>query len=488
MLFSSTEFLYLFLPLTLLLYYAFSFSVFLKNAVLLLASLYFYYYGEPVFVRVMLLSIILNYIFGLWIGYSKQKKPQKPSVIPIICGVICNLGLLFVYKYLTFTLKNLGHIITLPFAIPNIVLPIGISFFTFQSMSYLIDVYRGNAKMQKNPLDLALYIALFPQLIAGPIVRYETVAEQIRFRKETWSSFYTGACRFLVGLFKKILISNQMGLVADKAFSMNTSGELSIAMAWLGAFAYAMQIYYDFSGYSDMAIGLGKLFGFAFEENFNYPYISASVTEFWRRWHISLGTWFRDYLYIPLGGSRVSTKARLVLNLAIVWIATGIWHGAAWNFLLWGIWFFILLTVEKLLFSKQIRAADNCPFYRKIFGWTYAMLAVLFGWVLFRAPNLSEAAHYFGVMFGIGMSAEADNTALLFLGQKTVYFVSAILFSAPLLPRIRETLDAMRKKSGTAVIAIVCDAAYPVLMLGLLLVCTAYLLKSNYNPFIYFNF
>ena len=279
-----------------------------------------------------------------------------------------------------------------------------------------------------------------------------------------------------------------MGLVADKAFSMNTSGELSIAMAWLGAFAYAMQIYYDFSGYSDMAIGLGKLFGFAFEENFNYPYISASVTEFWRRWHISLGTWFRDYLYIPLGGSRVSTKARLVLNLAIVWIATGIWHGAAWNFLLWGIWFFILLTVEKLLFSKQIRAADNCPFYRKIFGWTYAMLAVLFGWVLFRAPNLSEAAHYFGVMFGIGMSAEADNTALLFLGQKTVYFVSAILFSAPLLPRIRETLDAMRKKSGTAVIAIVCDAAYPVLMLGLLLVCTAYLLKSNYNPFIYFNF
>ena len=488
MLFSSTVFLYLFLPLTLLLYYAFSFSVVLKNGVLLLASLYFYYYGEPVFVRIMLLSIVLNYIFGLWIGYSKQKENSKKSVIPITCGVICNLGLLFVYKYLTFTLKNLEHIVNLPFAIPNIVLPIGISFFTFQSMSYLIDVYRGNAKVQKNPFDLALYIALFPQLIAGPIVRYETVAEQIRSRKETWSSFYTGACRFLVGLFKKILISNQMGLVADKAFSMNTNGELGTAMAWLGAFAYALQIYYDFSGYSDMAIGLGKLFGFTFEENFNYPYISTSITEFWRRWHISLGTWFRDYLYIPLGGSRVSTKARLTLNLAVVWIATGIWHGAAWNFLLWGVWFFVLLTVEKFVFSKQIRSSDSRLFYQKIPAWLYAMLAVLFGWVLFRATNLSEAARYLGVMFGIGAVAETDHTALLFLGQKTVYFVSAILFSTPLLPKIREMLDTMRKKSSTAVIAIACDAVYPVIMLVLLLVCTAYLLKTNYNPFIYFNF
>ncbi len=486
MLFSSTEFLYAFLPLTLILYYLFSFSRHLKNFVLLAASLYFYAWGEPRFVYVMLASIVCNYLAGLGIGAAKRNGHPCTARLMLTLGVFCNLGLLFVFKYLTFVLGNVNAILPLPFAVPEIALPIGISFFTFQSMSYIIDVYRGHADMQKNPLDLTLYVALFPQLIAGPIVRYETVAEQIRSRRESWAMFHPGFCRFLVGLFKKVLISNQMGLVADKAFSMNADGTLGCAMAWLGALSYALQIYYDFSGYSDMAIGLGKCFGFSFEENFNYPYISCSVTEFWRRWHISLGTWFRDYVYIPLGGSRVKTQTRLIFNLAVVWILTGIWHGAAWNFLLWGVWFFVLLTAEKLFFAKQLKTADTLPFYKKLPAWLYAMTAVLFGWVLFRAETLPLVLSYFKVMFGGGV--RGDSTALLFVTQKAVYYLAAILFAAPLLPYLRRSLNTMRENRTSAVIPILCDILYPILMLSLFLICTAYLLKSTYNPFIYFNF
>ncbi len=487
MLFSSTVFLYCFFPSVLILYFALSFSTPLKNSVLLLASLYFYAWGEPKFVYVMLASIVMNYLFGLSIGIGRKSGRAGLMRGALIGAALCNLGLLFVFKYLTFTLTNIDRILSLPFAIPEIVLPIGISFFTFQSMSYVIDVYRGRAAVQKNPLDLALYVALFPQLIAGPIVRYETVAAQISDRRETWDGFCRGMCRFLVGLFKKVLISNQMGLVADKAFAMNETGALSASFAWLGALSYALQIYYDFSGYSDMAIGLGKIFAFDFEENFNYPYISASVTEFWRRWHISLGTWFRDYVYIPLGGSRVKTKARLVCNLAVVWIATGVWHGAAWNFLLWGVWFFVLLTVEKLCFANRLKVADTLPFYKKLPGWIYTMCAVLFGWVLFRAENLALVCSYISAMFG-GNAASGDTTALLFLTQKAVFYASAVLFSAPVVPYLRRKLDTLRASPKTAPIAILCDACYPLLMLALFLVTTAYLLKSDYNPFIYFNF
>ena len=485
MLFSSTEFLYAFLPLTLLLYYLFSFSRHIKNGILLAASLYFYAWGEPRFVLVMLASIGCNYLVGRGVGLAKSKSNKAAAKTALIVGIACNLGLLFVFKYLTFVLGNINAILPLPFAVPEIALPIGISFFTFQSMSYIIDVYRGHADMQKNPLDLALYVALFPQLIAGPIVRYETVAEQIRSRRESWTMFSQGFCRFLTGLFKKVLISNQMGLVADKAFSMNADGTLGLAMAWLGALSYALQIYYDFSGYSDMAIGLGKCFGFSFEENFDYPYISCSVTEFWRRWHISLGTWFRDYVYIPLGGSRVKTN-RLVFNLAVVWILTGVWHGAAWNFLLWGVWFFVLLTAEKLYFAKLLKTAETLPFYRKIPAWLYAMTAVLFGWVLFRAENLPLVLSYLKAMFGGGV--RGDTTALLFVSQKAVYYLAAIVFSAPLLPYLRRKLDTMRDGRSTAVIPVLCDILYPILMLSLFLICTAYLLKNTYNPFIYFNF
>ncbi len=486
MLFSSTEFLYAFLPLTLILYYLFSFSRHLKNLVLLTASLLFYAWGERYFVYVMLASIVCNYAVGLAVGYGRAHAKPRLSTFALVLGVACNLGLLFVFKYLTFVLDNIHALLPLPFAVPEIALPIGISFFTFQSMSYIIDVYRRRAQVQKNPLDLALYVALFPQLIAGPIVRYETVAEQIRHRRESWAMFHPGFCRFLCGLFKKVLISNQMGLVADKAFSMNADGTLGTAMAWLGALSYALQIYYDFSGYSDMAIGLGKCFGFSFEENFNYPYISCSVTEFWRRWHISLGTWFRDYVYFPLGGSRVESRARLTFNLAVVWILTGIWHGAAWNFLLWGVWFSVLLTAEKLFFSERIRMHADLPFYKKLPGWLYAMTAVLFGWVLFRAENLPLVGSYLGTMLGGGV--RGDTTALLFVTQKAVYYAAAILFSAPLLPYLRRRLDTMRQTARTAPIPILCDVLYPVGMLALFLICTAYLLKSTYNPFIYFNF
>ncbi len=488
MLFSSIEFLYCFLPAVLILYYLTSFSVPLKNTVLLAASLYFYAWGEKRFVYVMVGSILLNYIFGLLVGHAKKHSKAGAAKLWLACGVACNLGLLFVFKYLTFTLTNINALFPLGFAVPQIALPIGISFFTFQSMSYIIDVYRDKASVQKNPLYLALYVALFPQLIAGPIVRYETVAEQIRYRRETWNMFHTGFCRFLVGLFKKVLISNQMGLIADKAFGMNAVGTLNTPMAWLGAIAYALQIYYDFSGYSDMAIGLGKMFGFEFEENFNYPYISASITEFWRRWHISLGTWFRDYVYIPLGGSRVSTKARLILNLAVVWILTGIWHGAQWNFLFWGVWFFILLTFEKLFFSKQLKASDSLPFYKKLPGWIYAMIAVLFGWVLFRAENLSLAADYMGVMFGIGVATPADTTALMFIGQKAVYLTAAIIFAAPVVPFVRSKIERLRESCGGAVIASAADILYAILLCGMFIVCSAYLLMSTYNPFIYFQF
>ncbi|MBQ7300726.1 MAG: MBOAT family protein [Clostridia bacterium] len=486
MLFSSTEFLFAFLPLTLVLYYLCTFSRHLQNFILLAASLFFYAWGERYFVYVMLASIFCNYIVGLTVGYGKAHARPRLSTFALVIGVACNLGLLFVFKYLTFVLGSVNAVLPLPFAVPQIALPIGISFFTFQSMSYIIDVYRGHADTQKNPLDLALYVALFPQLIAGPIVRYQTVAEQIRHRRESWAMFHPGFCRFLVGLFKKVLISNQMGLVADKAFSMNADGTLGCAMAWLGAVSYALQIYYDFSGYSDMAIGLGRMFGFTFEENFNYPYISCSVTEFWRRWHISLGTWFRDYVYFPLGGSRVSSRVRLVLNLAVVWILTGIWHGAAWNFLLWGVWFFLLLTVEKLFFAKQIKETDSLPFFKKLPGWLYAMTAVLFGWVLFRAETLPLVGAYIGTMFGGGV--HGDTTALLFVTQKAVFYAAAIVFSAPVVPYLRGKLDKLRTQPQTAILPMLCDAAYPAVMVLLFLGCTAYLLKSNYNPFIYFNF
>ncbi len=368
MLFSSSVFLFLFLPVGLRVYY-----LPLRrwrqgqNVFLLLASLGFYAWGEPWFVLVMLGSILANYGFGLWVDACKRA--GRTCAPPLVTALAVNLGILFVFKYLTFTLGILNRL-GAAFAIPGIELPIGISFFTFQALSYVLDVHRDRGEVQRSPLKVVLYISFFPQLIAGPIVKYETVAQQIDHRKETWADFSAGCSRFIVGLGKKVLLSNQLAVVADRAFGLGDG--LSASFAWLGALCYTLQIYYDFSGYSDMAIGLGKMFGFHFLENFNYPYISRSITEFWRRWHISLSTWFRDYVYIPLGGNRVK-KSRWIRNILVVWALTGFWHGAQWNFLFWGLYYGLLLLAEKLFLGRLL---ERLP---KAVRWLYTAFFVLIG-------------------------------------------------------------------------------------------------------------
>ena len=328
MVFSTPIFLFVFLPVVLLLYYLPRRSGhFTRNFILLVFSLFFYAWGEPVHVALMLLSILMNWGFGLLVRGNRGTAKGKAAVA---LAVLYNMGMLFVFKYLNFVADNLGWLLHTQFSIPKIALPIGISFYSFQALSYVIDVYRGHGEAQRNPMNVGLYIALFPQLIAGPIVRYETVALQIRERRECWDDFTSGVCRFIVGFAKKLILANQFGYLADTIFEWKMG--MSVGMAWLGALAYTLQIYFDFSGYSCMAIGLGRMFGFHFLENFDHPYVSRSITEFWRRWHISLGTWFRDYVYFPMGGSRVKTKSRLVFNLFVVWMLTGIWHGANWTF------------------------------------------------------------------------------------------------------------------------------------------------------------
>ena len=337
MLFPSEVFLFVFLPLVLVIYYGLlRKNVALKNIFLLVASLFFYAWGEPQYVFLMIATILFDWFYGILL--DKVRDNKIPARIIMFLMVATNLSILGYYKYSGFAVSQVNRFLHTEFAIPQVILPIGISFFTFQAMSYAIDVYRGHGKVQKNPLYVGLYVSLFPQLIAGPIVRYETVADQIENRVENWNDFTSGVTRFCVGLAKKVLISNNMAVVADAAFALiiNNDFQASLGMAWLGAISYTLQIFFDFSGYSDMAIGLGKMFGFHFEENFNYPYISKTVSEFWRRWHMSLQTWFRDYVYFPLGGSRVS-KPRLIFNLFVVWALTGIWHGANWTFILWGL-------------------------------------------------------------------------------------------------------------------------------------------------------
>ena len=415
----------------------------------------------------MILSIIFNYYFGIQV--DKYRYDKKKSRIVIVVMLIFNLLLLFIFKYLMFTLSNINYLFRLNITIPNIVLPIGVSFFTFQAISYVIDVYRDNAKVQKNILYLGLYIAFFPQLIAGPIVRYKTIAEQIENRNENFDDFSKGVCRFIIGMVKKVLLANNLALVADYAFSLN-SNNISVTMAWLGAIAYTMQILFDFSGYSDMAIGLGHMFGFKFLENFNYPYISNSISEFWRRWHMSLGTWFRDYVYFPLGGSRVASKKRLVFNLLVVWSLTGLWHGANWTFIVWGLLSFVLITFEKLTgIDKKI-------------GWIghiYTMLFVIIGWVIFRADNIQYAIGYIQSMFGLNSNEIIDASARLYLSEYKYFYIAAILCSIPLKEFIGKKLNLNKK---------IYDVIYILLILVLMILAISYIVKGSYNPFIYFNF
>ncbi len=467
MVFSSTTFLFLFLPAVLILYYnPIIKSLTFRNAILIFSSIFFYAWGEPFFVILMLASIFLNWLFGLGVAKFKDNCQSKARLF-VGLSVIANLGMMFVFKYLTFTLKNINILFSTNLDTLDIALPIGISFFTFQAMSYVIDVYRGDGVVQKNPFNVALYISFFPQLIAGPIVRYQTIANQINFRKETFDDFSNGVYRFMLGFCKKVLIANNVAVVADGIFG--NSG-ISVATAWVGAIAYTLQIFFDFAGYSEMAIGLGKMFGFHFLENFNYPYISKSVSEFWRRWHISLGTWFRDYVYFPLGGSRVKKKSRLIFNLFVVWLLTGVWHGANWTFVVWGLLYFVLLAFEKL---------TNFPEKIKFFNHIYTMLFVIIGWVLFRSDSIADALSYIKTMFFMSGAQLFDEKAIFYLDNYKFYLAAGLLASFPIMPKIKEKI----KISKT-----VYETVASLALLITFIISLTFTIKGSYNPFIYFNF
>ncbi len=464
MIFSSTLFLFIFLPTVLLVYYAIPLRfIAAKNAVLLAASLFFYAWGEPKNIILMILAIACNYVFGLGIEKCRQNGADSACRLILVLSLVYNLGSLFFFKYFNFVTGGI---------FPFIALPIGISFFTFQIMSYTIDVYWGNVEAQHSILKLGLYISLFPQLIAGPIVRYIDVDKQLTERSYDTDKLFCGTSRFIMGVAKKVLISNTVASMADMAFGV--TGELNAATAWLGAICYGLQIYYDFSGYSDMAIGLGHMLGFDFLENFNYPYISCSVQEFWRRWHISLSTWFRDYLYIPLGGNRRG-KARTYINLVIVFACTGIWHGAAWNFLIWGLYHGFFLIIERIGFGNVLK---KLPAF---VGRIYTLFVVLFGWILFRADNLTAALKYADAMFNFGniglvrASAQLDNIT-------GIAILLGIIFSAPLLPWLRRKLETLNGGKTSAYILNVAGC------IGLFLLSVVFLTGSDYNPFIYFRF
>lgn len=468
MVFSSSEFLLFFLPIVLILY-SISENLHYKNVILLLASLIFYAWGEPKNIFLIIALVFANWLVGLCIGRASEKRKKK---LLLTAGVVIDVGVLFVFKYLTFVCDAVGQLIDKDSKI-SIALPIGISFFTFQIMSYLFDVYYGNTKEQKNILKLALYITMFPQLIAGPIVRYQTVADEISSRKTTTQDFTNGIFRFVIGLSKKVIIANHVASIADNIFALGTD-EMSVMTAWLGAIAYTLQIYYDFSGYSDMAIGLGLVFGFHFEENFNYPYAASSVTDFWRRWHISLSVWFRDYVYIPMGGNRVK-KSRWIFNLLIVWLLTGIWHGADWTFLIWGLLYFAVQLIEKLTgFTKKI----------KRFSHIYTLLVVVLLWVIFRADSLSAALAYIGAMFGGGYRF-ADNTFIFYLKSGLLILISGAVFALPIVPKIK---SAAKKIKNNKAVSRIYSIASPIIILVLFVSDIILSVNSTYNPFIYFNF
>lgn len=466
MVFSSGIFLFLFLPVLWAFYYN---PIYKKrefrNATLFLASLFFYAWGEPVFVVIMLLSVVMNYLLALWIEKAKGKNHRKGL---LVVDILWNLGLLFVYKYLGFICSNLGLLFhgDDSYYRVEIALPIGISFFTFQILSYVADVYRKEVEAEKNMLHVGLYITMFPQLVAGPIVRYQTIADEIVNRKENFEDFSVGCMRFVVGLGKKVLIANIVGELADYIWQLD---ERTVLIAWMGAIAYTMQIYFDFSGYSDMAIGLGRMFGFHFEENFNYPYVSKSITEFWRRWHMSLSQWFRDYVYIPLGGNRAG-KMRTFWNLFVVWLLTGIWHGANWTFICWGLLYFLLLMFEKSIGVNVKKGISH----------VYTMFFVILAWVLFRSNSITEAVGYWGNMFGIGTSGLIDPTTItLFRSYILVWPVVAIGCTS--LPK--KVAQWIRKKQ---------EELYSVLLVlgtvSIFMLSVVYLVKNTYNAFIYFNF
>lgn len=463
MVFSSLTFLFYFLPIVLIIYYIVPKKA--KNIVLLISSLLFYFYGEPKFGILMVISILLTYIHGLLMDkYPKRKK------LFLISSVVISSGLLVVFKYTDFIISNINMVLHSNIDLVKLSLPIGISFYTFQMISYIIDVYRGEAKVQKSFLKLATYVALFPQLIAGPIVRYTTIEDELDNRKYSFDNFSNGVRRFVIGLSKKILVAN---VLASAISSFSTSQEKTVLFYWIYGLANALQIYFDFSGYSDMAIGLGKMLGFNFPENFNYPYISKSVTEFWRRWHITLGTWFKDYIYIPLGGNRVG-KIKWLRNILIVWFLTGLWHGAAWNFILWGVLYGVLLVIEKMGLLKVLEKIPS------VISRAYVTLITIIGFIIFSGSSVSEILNNIGGIFGIGVSKFADLESLYCLKNYAAIFIIAIIGATPIMKNI---VSKISKKVSKLV-----NVIEPVFLTTLLIVCISYLVDGSFNPFLYFRF
>lgn len=467
MVFSSMTFIWFFLPILLLIYFLIKDKY--KNYILLIFSLIFYAWGEPKYIILMIFSIIINYIFGILIDRTKKAKIKK---LVFIFSILTNVGLLGYFKYFSFLIYNINSFFNLSITSRNIVLPIGISFYTFQIMSYIIDLYKGEIKVQKNILKLALYISFFPQLIAGPIVKYKDIENQIDNREHSLDKFIEGTKRFIYGLSKKVLIANTMAYVADMIFDSNIS-EITTLLAWIGSIAYTLQIYYDFSGYSDMAIGLGKMFGFSFMENFNLPYQSGSITEFWKRWHISLSTWFKEYIYIPLGGNRKG-KLRTYLNLWIVFLVTGIWHGAAWSFVFWGLFHGFFIFVERIGL-KQI--LDRF----KILNHIYTLLIVNFGWVLFRSDGLMFALRFIKRMIIPTNYVSSVRLYKLITPHSIMVFVVAILFCCI----IQMIYNKISDKKIIKIMAYIFNPIFIIIMWAL---CIVSLVSNTYNPFIYFRF
>ena len=466
MVFSSVTFLLAFLPAVLLVYYLAPRPA--RNYVLLLFSLLFYAWGEPIYILLMLLSIAGNYALALWVDAARRREREKQAKTALILTLIFNLGMLGFFKYTDFLIGTAGTLLGRTFPTLGLALPIGISFYTFQSMSYVIDVYRGQVQVQRNPFLLGTYVSLFPQLIAGPIVRYSTVEQELTGRRESVDLFGEGARRFIVGLGKKVLIANSVGQLFTEISAL-APAQLSVVGGWLGVIAYTLQIYFDFSGYSDMAIGLGKMFGFHFLENFDYPYIARSITEFWRRWHISLSSWFRDYVYIPLGGNRKGKK-RQYLNLLIVWMLTGIWHGAGWNFLLWGLYYALMLILEKAFLGKILEKLPR-PLQH-----VYALFFIMLGWVLFSTESMTQLGTWLAALFGAGVPF-INERALFYLGNYGVVLAAGILCCLPWKRLLSDGSKSRVLAIGETI--------------GLTLILAAsfmFLISSSYNPFLYFRF
>lgn len=467
MVFSSLTFLFVFLPIILIVYYL-SPKKF-RNAILFIGSLIFYAWGEPIYITIMLFSTVFDYVNGLLIKKYKEEKQIKRTRIVLISSIVVNLGILCFFKYTNFFIENIRNIFNINIQLLNIILPIGISFYTFQTMSYTIDVYLGKVEAQKNIIDFGAYVTFFPQLIAGPIIKYRDINVQLKDRKETVDNFSYGINRLCKGLFKKVILANNIGILWNQIIGQPIS-EIPVLTAWFGAFCFSMQIYFDFSGYSDMAIGLGRMFGFHFPENFDHPYTSKSITEFWRRWHISLGTWFKEYVYIPLGGSKKGKK-RLVINLLIVWSLTGLWHGASWNFVIWGLYFGILLIIEKLILAKYLEKMPS------IFRHSYTMFFVVISWVIFAFEDMTNVCTYLKAMFGMNNTVLVNSELLYMISTHAVLIIMCILASTTFMNKINLNKD---KNWYVIIRNLGCMVMF--------FISVCFLIGSTYNPFLYFRF